>query len=413
MKNKTTIFVIVLLGLFSIKGSDPRAINRMTFEQNYSFINYEINKLDAEKPANLNKFFTKLDKMVSQNEGKVRIVQIGDSHIQADYFSGRLRELLQMTFGNGGRGFVYPYRMARTNNPPNYHVDYGGYWQSCRSVQNNASCDFGVSGITSVTSSVESYFNLDFSNDGFLNYDFSKVRLFYKQIPSSFTVNFDNPDEEGFYFDEQPGHGYSDFFFSKPQTKLQMKLKQDDSSQNFFQLYGMELENKQPGIIYNAIGTNGADCKSYHRCEMFTQQLEALRPDLVIISLGTNDGYVPTSWFNVEEFKKQYVDLIKKARIASPNASILLTTPGDSYRKRKYHNYNMVTIQQALYEIGEEYGCVVWDLFDVMGGRYSIKKWYYNGLAQRDLVHYTKRGYETQAELLYDAIMSAYEKRLD
>ena len=413
MKNKTIVLAIMLVGVLSIKSTDPRAVNRMIFEQSYSFINYDINKLEAKKPKGLDHFFSKLDKMMKTNEGKVRVVQIGDSHIQADYFSGRLRELLQLTFGNGGRGFVYPYRIARTNNPANYKVNYTGLWQSCRSVQNNASCDFGVSGITSATNSADATFNLDFTTESFMNYDFSKVRLFYKQTPNAFRVDFDNPNDEDFYYDEIPGHGYSDFFFSKPLTDLRVSFKQDDSSQNFFQIYGMELENKQPGIIFNAIGTNGADVKSYHRCAMFTSQLEALRPDLVIISLGTNDGYVPTSWFNEVEFKNQYIELIKKVRAANPNTSILLTTPGDNYRKRRYHNYNMVTIQKALYEIGEEYNCVVWDLFDVMGGRYSIKKWYYNGLAQRDLVHYTKRGYETQAELLYDAIMSAYEKRLD
>ncbi|HKX39416.1 MAG TPA: hypothetical protein VJN20_12230, partial [Burkholderiales bacterium] len=37
----------------------------------------------------------------------VRIAWLGDSHAQADFWTGYLRRALQKRFGNGGPGFVH------------------------------------------------------------------------------------------------------------------------------------------------------------------------------------------------------------------------------------------------------------------------------------------------------------------
>jgi len=80
-------------------------------------------------------------------------LQIGDSHIQAGYFSDRVREDLQQTFAldNGGRGFLFPYRIGNTNNPLNFGVSYTGEWLSCRNMQRNLDCDLGLSGMSATT----------------------------------------------------------------------------------------------------------------------------------------------------------------------------------------------------------------------------------------------------------------------
>ena len=81
------------------------------------------------------------------------MIHIGDSHIQADIFSGRVRTLLQdsAAFGNGGRGLVFPYPLAKTNNPWNYKVTSTGVWTGCRNVQYKQNCEWGLAGITAET----------------------------------------------------------------------------------------------------------------------------------------------------------------------------------------------------------------------------------------------------------------------
>ena len=42
-----------------------------------------------------------------KSTGTTRILQFGDSHTAADMFTGRMRSLFQVHFGNGGAGFSY------------------------------------------------------------------------------------------------------------------------------------------------------------------------------------------------------------------------------------------------------------------------------------------------------------------
>ncbi len=86
----------------------------------YDFIHYDLNKFAFfDDSSHFTELFSKYDQLVSKGEGKLKIVHIGGSHLQADIYSDRIRKRLQ-TFqpgSNGGRGFVFPYTIAKTNNP--------------------------------------------------------------------------------------------------------------------------------------------------------------------------------------------------------------------------------------------------------------------------------------------------------
>ena len=60
---------------------------------------------------------------------------------------------------------------------------------------------------------------------------------------------------------------------------------------NAFALNGLILSNDAPGIIYSGIVVNGAKCSDYNKFPLFFEQLPALQPDLIIISLGTNESF--------------------------------------------------------------------------------------------------------------------------
>ena len=58
-----------------------------------------------------------------------------------------------------------------------------------------------------------------------------------------------------------------------------------------YALNGVVLESNNPGIIYHNIGVNGAKYSDYNKYPLFFDQLKALQPDLIIVSLGTNESY--------------------------------------------------------------------------------------------------------------------------
>ena len=109
-----------------------------------------------------------------------------------------------------------------------------------------------------------------------------------------------------------------------------------DTLEKEFALYGIVLENQDPGICYHSIGVNGASVPSYLRCEFFEQHLSLINPDLIIFSVGINDAY--DTQFTASKYEKNYDTLISYFQSVSPRSALLFTTNNDSYYKRKYPN---------------------------------------------------------------------------
>ena len=365
------------------------------------------------QPENLNLFYGALDNYVHEKQQKVVITHIGDSHIQADFLTHTARKLFQKTFGNGGRGFVFPFRLIRSNSPLNVGIQYDGQWSGCRSISYRDHCNFGICGATATTFDSTAYLRLNPNLDGDMNYEFDRLKLFSYHTPLSFDVNLLDSDSLTMDFDYQPiNSSVSEIFFNNVQDSLWLAFEKFEE-QGYFQLFGMSFENSNPGVVYNAIGLNGAYAKSYLRNNFFDEQLEVLESDLVIVSLGTNDAYMSERLFCKGCFKESYEALIKKVKKRNPNASLLFVTPGDFYIKRRYHNANNDQVIEAIYELAESYDASVWDFNKIMGGNYAIKKWQSDGLARGDLIHYSEEGYVLQGKMLYQGIMDGYEKRFD
>ena len=116
----------------------------------YDFIDTSLNTIQFPKGnATFEPFFKKLDTLVFENKGKVRILHIGGSHLQADVISGRIREHLVKEYpgASAGRGFIFPYSAARTNTPSSYASYYKGIWDKSKNVQKEITKQLGLLGI--------------------------------------------------------------------------------------------------------------------------------------------------------------------------------------------------------------------------------------------------------------------------
>src|SRR6218665_6047 len=82
----------------------------------YTFIRKDLNKIQNDSTS-LAFLYEKLYQLEKTKTGRVNIAHIGDSHIQADIFSGLVRQKMQLKFGNAGRGLIFPYRLAKSNEP--------------------------------------------------------------------------------------------------------------------------------------------------------------------------------------------------------------------------------------------------------------------------------------------------------
>ena len=116
----------------------------------YDFIDTSLNTIQfPQGSASFEPFFKKLDTLVFENRGKVRILHIGGSHLQADVISGRIREHLVKEYpgASAGRGFIFPYSAARTNTPASYASYYKGIWDKNKNVQHEITKPLGLLGI--------------------------------------------------------------------------------------------------------------------------------------------------------------------------------------------------------------------------------------------------------------------------
>ncbi len=407
------LFFLILVFILAVGARTAKELLPVT-EKFYACVNYDKNYIDPATESSLSVFFKKLDKHLLKREGKINIVHIGDSHVQADYFCHSTRLLLQKTFGNGGRGFIFPHKLAKTNNAYSVGITGTGIFYNNKSISWADRGTYGLTGVTLTTYDSLAEILIAPNKLGNFNYEFNKIKLFYEDKESNFGVKWSDGGTKPLTYDEiADGNGQSVIYLQKAVDSIWMKFDKSYFMQTEFKLHGMSLENQYPGILYHGVGLNGAYAKSYLRNQFFNSELKALNADLVIISLGTNDGYMPKSKFCSNCFKESYRALLQKIKIAAPNASILITTPGDNFIKAKYHNGNVQPIVEAMYELAAEFDAAIWDFNKIMGGDYSMRAWQSYGLAQRDLVHYTEEGYNLMGTLLYEAIMKSYEKRFN
>lgn len=132
-----------------------------------------------QSPSLLQPFFAGLDSLRAGKDTVLTIVHLGDSHIQAGYYSGQVMRLLQEQFGNAGRGWIAPFKLSKTNEPDDYFISSSvREWVTGRCIQSNKKCPVGIGGIG--IQSVSPSINLDVRiapNNG-AGYSFNQAILY-------------------------------------------------------------------------------------------------------------------------------------------------------------------------------------------------------------------------------------------
>ena len=337
---------------------------------------------------------------------KMHIMHIGDSHIQAGHFSEALRSAVQEIFGNGGRGCIAPLRMAGTNQPSDYSISSPQrVAQKGRITSRNRSrLEIGVTGIATKFSQrkVTLEIGVKHADDRF-----SSISLLHAAGSgySQATINGEILQASC------PSKFLSTFSLSGGEEHI--TLRGIDASSEF---WGVFLSNSNNGAIVSSIGNNSACYSHYNQISNFAEQMACLSPQLVIISLGTNEAF---GRFSEQEITSQIHTLVSKLQRAMPQVHILLTTPMECDRRRRTGrrrrrrvsfstNDNCRLVRNVIIKYGKEHNVPVWDLYAVAGGNGSASKWVQAGLlSSRDHVHCSTRGYTLQGELLSEALIHA------
>lgn len=370
------------------------------------FINCNENLISTRNNESIDLFIQKFQNLKTEKNKDVKIVHIGDSHLQAGFLTEKIKQNLSQYYSEKddyvSPGFIFPYTIAQTNNPFFYKVNYSGNWEWCKNVDSEKTCKLGLSGITARTKDSITSFSIKMQNEKYTyphKYFFNKIKIFHNQDSS---IDIKVNDKKVMSNTE-----FSLIQLEYLTDSVSFTININDTSK-FFELYGIILENYESKINYHTIGVNGATAQSYLKCEYFSNQLEIINPDLIIISLGTNEAYDKD--FSSLEHKYILKDLILQIKSAVPKTSILLTTPNDHLKNGELNSSNIQSVRNNILEICDEFQLYSWDFHSVMGGENSIKQWYNKGLAGKDRLHFKRIGYEIQGELFTKALLDLIEK---
>lgn len=383
-----------------------------SLQARYPFLRLAANHIE-NAPIGLQRFYRHLAALPLHPAGlpgsRVSIVHIGDSHLQADEFSGRVRQELQRTYGNAGRGLAFPFQVAKTNGSPTFRTaSTGGGWRARRVLARpDTTLPVGLSGISLATTDTGAAFTLRIPLLLRPDYRFNKLTLLREPGPTAF--DWQVVESHNRELGRLPG-GTGSVAVTLPLDSLRrfvgLRAARTSPRQTNARLYGLLLDNGQPGICYHAIGVNGAAVSQYNRAPLFFAQLPLLAPDLFIVSLGTNDAY--SAGFEPAVFQRQLDTLVTRLRRACPQAEILLAAPADSYRARRYRNPDLARLAAVLRAYAQAHDLAYWDFAAVQGGYGSMQQWRAAGLALNDFVHFSTPGYDLQGLLLYLALQDGF-----
>ena len=137
-------------------------------------------------------------------------------------------------------------------------------------------------------------------------------------------------------------------------------------------------------------------------------QLRNYQPDIVIVTLGTNDAFGKLSY---ESASEAIDSLVRVVRAAAPESEILLMSPPDAFMSGT-SNPHIVTLQRAILDYADRNGLAAWDFLTAMGGTGSMTAWLRAGLARPDRIHFSSDGYVLMGEKLLTALLDNYRQYL-
>ena len=348
--------------------------------------------------------FTKLKN--TWKKRPIKIVHLGDSHIQIGYFSAQIREILNSIGDLKGSGITFPYSLAKSVDGAIYKAKKNGRWDGENILSTRPKLDISLTGYSIKTLDSNASISFQFKDPKF---NFSELKIWYNTDSLSFTPSLGYNFELKEIVRTNGKIGFARFSRKNPITQFELKLIKSDSSAKEFQLHGLDFITTNSDFEYHSLGVVGAQFTHLiQHTILWKEHMKMLNPDLLIISYGTNEAY--NGNFDSNAYSKQINRFLNEIREEVPSVSILLTSPPDTRSRNR-----IPKMQNAIIESQSKIQSSFYDLNKVMGGFGSFQPWYENDFFLKDKLHLNKAGYQLQAKLFMLALIGQMKsnKNLD
>lgn len=370
----------------------------------YDFLNKNKNVIQYQQLADIDPF---LKKWNAQNLEPITIAHFGDSHIQNGFFVSIARERFQALKGNGGRGMIFPYAIAKTYSQNDYISSFRGTWLTANSMHYTPKVPVGISGFSAKTIDANASVAFNFTKP--LDPGPKKITLFLNASPIDYQLKISAGEhQQTIKLESSAEKSLSHIEIIIPEIRDSLNL---DFSKLFEEdgeltIYGVSIENTELGLTYHNLGVGGAAYNAINAQVHFNEQLVLIHPDLVIVDYGTNDIIYKNSI--PENHAATVIKTIEKIRASQPNVTILLTSTQDmNFKGRNISAAKHFSAQMK--RIAFEQHCLFYDWYQVSGNQHSMKKWHAAQLSQTDNIHLNVKGYQLKGTLFADALLNTIE----
>ena len=342
----------------------------------------------------------------------VRVLHYGDSQIEMDHITSRLRAHLQSHFGGGGPGMVpfhtiTPSLTVRQGTTGELiHLssfgdstvvrsrgDYGPMMQCFRMATGSATVSLRAATNSSVDNRAKR---------------FSNVTLLYNN--RGHRMNADLADRQHKTntqrSTETSGIGSLGWALDSATTNLRLTVRGSAD------LYGVLVDNG-PGLAVDNIPMRGCSGQQFTLVPeaKLTAAYDQMDIGLIILQFGGNSvPYLKTDK-QISTYCQSLGRQIDHVHRCCPEARILFVGPSDmSTRVRgQLQTYPLLpALVDSLAATAVAHGAAYWSIYHAMGGRNSMPQWYRQGLAGQDYIHFSQRGADLMGDRLSQALENSY-----
>lgn len=414
-----------------------------------------------KRMGELARFYTALDGLAAgTRKDHVRVMWLGDSHGQADFWSGKLRSILQKRFGNGGPGFVHiafgGYRhdgvevfkkdkWATTPRGPSTSqvtgdgvLGLGGLLTSAKNPGSEAGVEVRDSSLAGklhwdlcyrfakpgdaiqVSLTGKKPLTLSAGNKLAANPPLQHMKLTTDTTPPAAAqagaggtsgtgtngtgtngTGTDGTGTNGAAAKDEAG-GAKEQAAPKPRLTV-------SPTTGYPYFCGVVIETdptEKPGVVLDILGINGARYTTALAWNEEAWMAELMRrsPDLVIFEYGTNES--GDVGIKVETYEDRVARIVARIRKKKPDTDCAVLAPTE----RADQEERSARMRDILREAAKQNGCFFWDTIEAMGGKGAMRAWRDSSppLGAKDGIHLTVKGYYELGEKLAADLMKKY-----
>ena len=340
-----------------------------------------------------------------QNGRTIRILHYGDSQIEMDRISSRLRSYMQTTFGGGGPGMM----SVRTIIPsPAYSISAPGALTHLASF-GDSTCvrsrgNYGPMmqcfrlGGGSLRVNVRSLSNRRVDP---LTANITSVRLVFNNMGNNFKATIDSTRQE------TASGGVSSFAWTLD-TAQRFKVNISGRAD----LYCL-LADGGPGVAVDNIPMRGCSGQQFTLVDKdkLTAAYSQMDIGMIILQFGGNSVPYLRTGKSISKYCTSLGRQIDHLHQCCPKAAIVLVGPSDMSRRGNggMQSYPVLPeLIDSMVATAMNHNAAYWSIFHAMGGLNSMAEWHRQGLAGADYIHFTQRGADMMGDRLVEAFKNSY-----